>query len=171
MTAATLRLPPGDARLVALAAAYHLGRPGAETGAAAAGRGGPGLAPLLALAEEQAGRAEAAIEVTPWQLSRLGAALHGTANELKQHGLGGGRSAAPGFDAALARLFPGLADEDGGALDLASRAVLLRRRLDAAVREADARLAAERRDAEGAQAAPRPDSGSGGRPRWRFWRR
>ena len=112
MTAATLRLQPGDARLVALAAAYHLGRPGAET----AGRSGPGLAPLLAIAEGQAGRGEAAIEVTPWQLSRLGAALHGTANELKQHGLGGGRSAAPGFDAALARLFPGLADEDGGVL-------------------------------------------------------
>ena len=82
-----------------------------------------------------------------------------------------GRSVVPGFAGAFARLFPDHAAEEGGALDLASQGVMLRRRLDAAVREAAAQLEAAR--AAEAEHARSGDGDSGERRGlWRrLWRR
>ena len=152
----TIQLQPADARLAALAGVNHLGRPGSELDAATLQPHEAGLGPLQPVIEGQLGLAVTTLDVTPYQLSRLGEALHGTVNELKQYELSEGRSVVPGFAAAFARLFPDHAGEEGGALDLASQGVMLRRRLDTAVREA----AAERAAAENA-------AGRKGRSLWR----
>ena len=163
----TIRLQPHDARLAALAVVYHLGRPGSELDAATLQPHEAGLGPLQPVIDDQLGLAVTTIDVTPYQLSRLGEALHGTVNELKQYELSEGRSVVPGFAAAFARLFPDLAAEEGGALDLASQGVMLRRRLDAAVREAAAQVEAERAaEAERASAEAAPSG-----ERRSLWRR
>ncbi len=161
---ASIQLQPTDARIVALAVVYHLGRPGSELDAATLRRHELGLGPLQSAIESQLGLAEAKLELSPYQLSRLGEAVLGTVNELKQHELSEGRSVVPGFAEALVRLFPEQASSEGGALDLASQGVLLRRRLDTAVREADAQLQAAR------EAQPEEASARRG-PWWKFWRR
>lgn len=173
---ATIQLQPDDARLAALAVVYHLGRPGSELDAATLQPHDAGLGPLQPVIDGQLGLAVTTLDVTPYQLSRLGEALHGTVNELKQYELSEGRSAVPGFAEAFTRLFPDHASEGGGALDLASQGVMLRRRLDAAVREAAAQLEAARAaEAErtASQDAADADVGDGERRSlWRrFWRR
>ena len=167
----TIRLQPDDARLAALAVVYHLGRPGSELDAATLQRHELGLGPLQPALEEQLRLAVTTIDLTAYQLSRLGEALHGTVNELKQYEMSEGRSVVPGFAQAFARLFPDHAAEEGGALDLAAQGVMLRRRLDAAVREAAAQVEAAR--AAEAQSARSADTPSGGkRSLWRrIWRR
>ncbi len=160
---ATLDLQPQDARLVYLAIVYHLGRPGSETDAATIQRHDLGLGPVREPLEGQLEQARATLDLSPYQLARLGEALHGTVNELKQHELSGGRSVVPGFAEALHRLFPETADGGVGALDVARDAVMLRRRLDAAVKEAEAQVAAAR---EGAAQAERVK-----RPWWKVWQR
>ena len=167
----TIQLQPEDARLAALAVVYHLGRPGSELDAATLQPHEAGLGPLQPAIERQLGFAVTTIDVTPYQLSRLGEALHGTVNELKQYELSEGRSAVPGFAEAFTRLFPEHAAEGGGALDLASQGVLLRRRLDAAVRDAVAQVEAARAaEAEGSaaeSAAAERAAGQQGRGLWR----
>lgn len=147
---ATFQLHLHDARLVALAITYHLGRPGSETDAATLQRHSLGLGPVLEVLDPQLdGHAEepgsVEVEFSAYQVTRLGAALHGTVNELKQFGMAGGRSAVPGFAEAFARHFPEAAE--GGpvdAMDLVPDAVGLRRRFDAAIREAEAEVEAAR---------------------------
>lgn len=164
---AVLTLGEQDARIVALAVAYHLGRPGSETDPDTLRRHDLGLRPVQAALAPQLGHAQATIELTPYQLHRLDEALLGLTNELKQYELARRRSAVPGFEVAIARLFPALAPDAAGddesALDLVTHVVLLRRRLAAAVADAAAALAAGR---EAVVAATRAR-----RPRWQFWRR
>ncbi len=147
---ATFQLHLHDAHLVALAIVYHLGRPGSETDAATLQRHSLGLGPVLDVLDPQldghARETESVeVELSAYQVTRLGAALHGTVNELKQFGMAGGRSAVPGFAEAFARHFP---DAAGGgavdAMDLVPDAVGLRRRFDAAIREAEAEVEAAR---------------------------
>ena len=161
----TIQLQPEDARLAALAVVYHLGRPGSELDAATLQPHEAGLGPLQPAIEGQLGLAVTTLDVTAYQLSRLGEALHGTVNELKQYELSEGRSVVPGFAEAFARLFPEHASEGGGALDLASQGVMLRRRLDAAVREAAAQVEAAR--AAEAAAAAEDAADQKGRGLWR----
>ena len=165
---ATLSLRDDDARLVYLATVYHLGRPGSEIDATAPAEHGPGLAAVRDALEPQLERAEATLELSGYQLSRVGRALHGVVNELKQYEMAGGRSAVPAFAETVARLFPETLSGGGAALDLAQRAVMLRRRLDAAVREADAALASASE-----AAAVRADPVAVDKPRrwWQGWRR
>lgn len=146
---ATFHLHLPDARLVALAIHYHLGRPGSETDAATLQRHSLGLGPVLDALEPQLDRATESgpieVELSAYQVTRLGAALHGTVNELKQFGMADGRSAVPGFAEAFGRLFPEAAEGEAlDALDLVPDAVGLRRRLDASVREAEAEVEAAR---------------------------
>ena len=148
---ATFHLHLPEARIVSLAITYHLGRPGSETDAATLQRHSLGLGPVLeALGPQLDGDAGASevveLELSAYQVTRLGAALHGTVNELKQFGMADGRSAVPGFAEAFARLFPDATEDGGGAdaLDLGPHAVGLRRRLAEAVREAEAEVEAAR---------------------------
>ncbi len=148
---ATFHLHLPEARIVALAITYHLGRPGSETDAATLQRHSLGLGPVLDALEpeldaDSAGSEVIELELSAYQVTRLGAALHGTVNELKQFGMADGRSAVPGFAEAFERLFPDATEDGRGAdaLDLVPHAVGLRRRLAAAVREAEAEVDAAR---------------------------
>ena len=146
---ATFHLHLPDARVVALAITYHLGRPGSETDAVTLQRHSLGLGPVLEALGPQLGAAAGEsevveLELSAYQVTRLGAALHGTVNELKQFGMADGRSAVPGFAEAFGRLFPDATGSElgAGALDLVPHAVGLRRRLAAAVREAETEVEA-----------------------------
>ena len=159
---AILTLGEQDARIVALAVTYHLGRPGSETDPDTLLRHDLGLGPVQATLAPQIGRAQATLELSPYQLQRLDESLLGLTNELKQYELAQRRSAVPGFEEAISRLFPALAftadgERDDSTLDLVTHVVLLRRRLGAAVAEAEATLAAERAaTAEATRAARQP---------------
>lgn len=160
-----LRQP--EAQLLYLATLYHLGRPGSEVDTLTRQPLAGGLAPVRAALDRQLALASSTLDVSDFQLGRLGEALLGLVNELKQIGISG-RSVAPGLFEALARLYPEVTPEDpGAALDIAGEATMLRRRLDSAVRTAAAALEAARMEQASAAAVA-----SGGRPkRWRFWNR
>ena len=138
-----------DARIVALAVTYHLGRPGSETDPATLQRHDLGLAPVGRALDPQLERAEVQLELSPYQLHRLDEALLGVVNELKQYDMSHRHSAVPGFETAIRLLFPELtpehedAEEVPGPLDLVTRVVMLRRRLEAAVRQANAEVEAQ----------------------------
>ena len=152
-----ISLQNADARVAYLATVYHLGRPGSETDALTLERHPHGLGAVREAMEPAIERAVVELELSEYQLSRLGEALLGTVNELKQLEMAQGRSAVPGFAETIARLFPALGDEPGAALDLARQAVMLRRRLDAAVGEANAAVeAARERQAEERARTRRP---------------
>ncbi len=151
-----------DLRLVYLATVYHLGRPGSESDAGTLAPHTRGLGPVRDELEPQIGRAVATVELSDYQLARLGQALHGVANELKQYEMAQRRSAVPGFSEAMQRLFPGEQDP-GAALDLVEQAVMLRRRLDGAVAAAESAVEAAR---EQQAAAAR----SGRRAWWQVWK-
>lgn len=160
-----LALRQSEARLLYLATIYHLGRPGSEVDALTRQPLDAGLAPVRSALESQLELATAALALSDFQVGRLGEALLGLVNELKQIGLSG-RSVAPGVLEALTRLYPDVTSEDpGAALDIAGEATMLRRRLDSAVRDANAALEAERAAAEAAAEAALRRRG------WRFWRR
>ena len=131
-----LSLNSDATRLIALAVVYHLGRPGSELDPTTLQRHEIGLGPLQQTIEDHLPNTEMSLEISSYQLSRLGEALHGTINELKQYELSEGRSVIPGFAEAIVRLFPAHVNEQGGTLDLASQAVLLRRQLSKAISEA-----------------------------------
>src|SRR5262245_6407450 len=120
----TLTLGEHDARIVALAVTYHLGRPGSETDPETLQRHDLGLGPLEAPLAQQIGRAQATLEVSPYQLHRLDESLLGLTNELKQYELSQRRSAVPDLEDTIARLFPALGpseeteEDEDTALDL-----------------------------------------------------
>jgi hypothetical protein len=152
-------------RLLALATVYHLGRPGSELDATTLERHQLGLSGVLPSLEAQLDRPAVEVELTDYQLHRLGEALLGVVNELKQFEMSEGRSVVPGFSAALARLFPdATADHAGGALELVAHAMGLRRRLDIAIREASANVEASR-------AAALEQASRERRRWWQRWRR
>lgn len=150
-----------DARIVALAVTYHLGRPGSETDPATLQRHDLGLAPVGRALDPQLDRAEVQLDLSPYQLHRLDEALLGVVNELKQYDMSHRHSAVPGFETAIRLLFPELTPEHEesedipGPLDLVTRAVMLRRRLDSAVRAANAELEAQRAAAEAERTSKR----------------
>ncbi len=153
-----------DARIAYLATVYHLGRPGAEIAAEAAGRADFGLRAvhddLLPLLDQ----AVVEVELSPFQVVRLGTALLGVSNELKQYGIADGRSTVPRFEESMAFLFPEVVADPGSAMDLAGQPVALRRRIDLAVTQAEAEIAATQAEADEQQRAER------GRW-WQVWRR
>lgn len=176
-----LTLPTTEARIVYLATVYHLGRPGSETDAATLQPHGLGLgavrpaleAHIESIAREpHAGQAAVEADLSAYQFDRLGEALLGLINELKQYDLTRGRSAVPGFDEAVRRAFPEVhatTTGDGGsgggeALDLVTHVMALHRRLAPAIGEAreDVRQARETQ-AEAERAA--------GRRWWQLWKR
>ena len=164
-----LQLANEDARIVALALAYHLARPGSETDPETLQHHDLGLGRVMDALAPQIEQARVELDVTAYQLHRLDEALLGATNELKQYEMAQRRSSVPHFEETLGRLFPELArdvtvaEEAASALDLVERVVMLRRRLTAVVQAAETALAAER---EAAAAAARA------RPRWwQFWKR
>ncbi len=163
-----LRLPRHQARLVALAVAYHLARPGAELDPSTMRDYAHGLAELPVALDPQLEAEAATVELTPLQVTLLATALSSVLNELKMYSVFDAmsgtsarpRSTAPGFDEALRILFPRIVAEPAYASELAEEMVVLRRQLPL---ERARALLAEERDAAAAD--------RGGRKRWQFWRR
>lgn len=168
MTRFALTLPQHQARLVALAVAYHLARPGSEIDPLTLGRYTHGLAEVPAALDPQLSAHEASLELSPLQLTLLGTALSSIVNELKMFPMldtmsGASprpRSTAPGFDRALRSLFPQVSADPAYALQLAEDAVMLRRQLP--LQRARQLLQEEREAPEKAPQRKKP---------WRFWKR
>lgn len=153
-----------DARVVYLATVYHLGRPGSESVAEAAQRSDLGLRAVHDELLPRLDQAVVEVALSPYQVLRLATALLGVSNELKQFGIANGRSSVPRFAETMAFLFPETTEDPGAAMDLARQPVELRRRIDAAVSQAEAEIEAARAEQEALQRTER------GRW-WQLWRR
>jgi len=169
MTRFALRLPQRQARLVALAVAYHLARPGSELDHDTMQEYEHGLAEVAHALEPQLDAETATLQIDSLQVTLLSAALSSVINELKIYsvfdtmagGSGRPRSTAPGFDDKLRALFPVVAADPPAASDLAGDATMLRRQLPLA-RARDA-LEDERRAAEQKERARKKP--------WQFWKK
>lgn len=174
MTRFALRLPQHQARLVALAVAYHLARPGSELDPDTMAEYEHGLAEVPAALEPQLDAEFATLDLTPLQVALLSTALSSVINELKMYSVfdtmagtsARPRSTAPGFDDRLRSLFLQVTGDPSYASQLAEDAMMLRRQLPSdrarqLLEEPDAR-----RERHVAQEAAR----AGKRP-WQFWKR
>lgn len=124
-----------DAKLVFLALAYHLGRPGSELDPISKQPVVHGLADVARDLQPQLRSAVATVALNADQATRLLSAMAGSITELKAYPLlelqaGRARkSTVPGFDTTLLHLFPDVEDDTENAIDLAERMLLLRRRI------------------------------------------
>ncbi|MGE0058439.1 MAG: hypothetical protein AB7T32_10695 [Dehalococcoidia bacterium] len=134
-----LSLQSDDARLVYLAVAYHLGRPGSELDPTTKMPVERGLADTARELQPQLRMAVATITLEPDQRTRLQSAMLGTITELKAFSMleprvmddgTTRRSTVPGFDRTLLHLFPELEEEPAAALDVAEQMLMLKRRFD-----------------------------------------
>ena len=151
-----LTLPQHEARLAFLAVLYHLARPGSEIDRDTLTVIQHGLAEVMPQLEEQIDANSARLELSAYQLSRLSEAMLGAINELKAYPMldtmsGGSRrtrSTAAGFDEALRRLFPPVALDANYATRLAEDMVMLWRRMESAVSQAETEMDTQRRRAQ-----------------------
>jgi hypothetical protein len=160
---ATIQLQNNDARITYLAVVYHLGRPGSEIDPETLGEHRAALQPLLELLRSQLEQAVVTVETNSGQVQRIGQALSGVSNELRQYGLSG-TSMISGFGETVIRFWPEVETDPGSTADLVRFAVMLRRRLDSVITEAGAELATAAVAADAARRARR------GRW-WQVWRR
>ena len=126
-----LSLRQEDARLVFLAVAYHLGRPGSELDPITKQPVEHGLAETARDLQPQLRNAVATLHLIDSQMKRLQSGMLGSITELKAYGvLGAQKSTVPGFDGALRHLFPEMEEDAENALSIAEQMLLLKRRLD-----------------------------------------
>lgn len=138
MKEVTLQLRSEDAKLVFLAVAYHLGRPGSELDPVTKQPVEHGLAEVASSLQPQLRMAVATITLRHNQAKRLLSAMHGSITELKAYAmLGAGtaeapghRSTVPGFDGSLRHLFPEVEEDGDEPLEIAERVLNLRRRFE-----------------------------------------
>jgi hypothetical protein len=163
-----LRLPQHQARIVALAIAYHLSRPGSELDPDTLSDYRHGLRELQPVIDAQVESEAATLELMPLQAVLLSTALSSVVSELKMYSvfdtMSGAsrrpRSTAPGFDDRLRSLFPEIAGDAEYASQLAEDVTMLRRELPSArAREV---IAEEKRAAEEARSRRRW---------WQVWKR
>jgi hypothetical protein len=138
-TEVALQLRQEDAKLVFLAVAYHLGRPGSELDPLTKQTVQHGLAEVAASLQPQLRLAVSTIELRANQSRRLLSAMLGSITELKAYSmLGAGsresetghRSTVPGFDSTLRHLYPEIEEDPDAPLAIAERMLVLRRRVD-----------------------------------------
>jgi len=154
-----LTLPQHEARLAFLAVLYHLARPGSEIDRDTLTVIEHGLAEIVPQLEEQIQANAARLELSAYQLSRLSEAMLGAINELKAYpmmdAMSGDsnrpRSTAAGFDEAMRRLFPPAALDANYATRLAEDMVMLWRRIESGVSQAQRELDTQRRAQEAAR--------------------
>ncbi|MBT5773761.1 MAG: hypothetical protein HOH95_05220 [Dehalococcoidia bacterium] len=159
----TLQLQNNDARIAYLAVVYHLGRPGSEIDPESLGVHRAALQPLLEVLRPQLEQAVVTVEANAGQVQRIGQALSGVSNELRQYGLSGSSMVA-GFSETVVGFWPEVAADQGAAADLVQFAVMLRRRLESEITSAVAELAA---DAAAVEAERQARRGAW----WQVWRR
>ena len=143
-----LQLRSEDANVVYLATVYHLGRPGSELDPTTFQRHDLGLQSVHDELLPRLGQAVVEIEVSPYQVTRIGEALLGVTNELKQFAIANGRSAVPRFTETLHFLYPETKDDPGIAMDLVQHPVMLHNRMAGAISDARAALEVAAREAE-----------------------
>jgi hypothetical protein len=138
MSVVETQLQQKDARLVFLAVAYHLGRPGSELDPMTKQPVEHGLAEVAARLQPQLAADVASVSLSQDQAKRLLSGMLGTISELKAYpmlglraGPDGRRSTVPGFDRSLTHLFPEVEEDSQAALDVAESMLMLRRRLNA----------------------------------------
>lgn len=138
MNEVTLQLRSEDAKLVFLAVAYHLGRPGSELDPMTKQPVEHGLAEVASSLQPQLRMAVATMTLRHNQAQRLLSAMLGSITELKAYAmLGAGtqeapghRSTVPGFDGTLRHLFPEVEEDQEEPLQLAERVLHLRRKIE-----------------------------------------
>ena len=135
-----LSLRQEDAKLVYLAVAYHLGRPGSELDPETKQPIEHGLAEVARDLQPQLKLAAVRLSLREPQIAKLASGMLGSITELKAYPMlelrspdegGGRRSTVPGFDRSLRHLFPAVEDDADAAVDIAECMVMLKRRLDA----------------------------------------
>jgi hypothetical protein len=163
-----IQLPQHQARLIALAIAYHLSRPGSEIDPDTLSDYKHGLRELQPLIDSQVESDSATLELMPLQAVLLTTALSSVVSELKMYSvfdtMAGAsrrpRSTAAGFDERLRSLFPAIAGDAEYASQLAEDVTMLRRELPSArAREV---IAEEKRAADEARS---------GKRWWQVWKR
>jgi hypothetical protein len=137
MSVVDIQLQQSDARLVFLAVAYHLGRPGSELDPLTKQPVEHGLAEVAAGLQPQLAGEAATVSLSQDQAKRLLSGMLGTISELKAYpmlglraGPDGRRSTVPGFDRSLTHLFPAVEEDSQVSLDVAESMLMLRRRLE-----------------------------------------
>lgn len=152
-----------------LALIYHLGRPGSEIDPQTLKQTEHGLLEVAQTLHPQLNAPAAVVDLQPYQLVRLGQAMLGTINELKAYPMLRSwsrdareeHSTVLGFDEVLTALFPDVIEDENVSFDLAEAMMMLRRRLDSVLREAEETLRTEQ---EATRETKSPRS-------WQFWRR
>jgi hypothetical protein len=134
-----LQLRQEDAKLVFLAIAYHLGRPGSELDPITKQPVEHGLAETARDLQPQLRMAVSTLRLRDNQVKRLQSGMLGSITELKAYPMlelrtdtegGGRRSTVPGFDSSLRHLFPEVDEDVEASLEIAERMLMLKRRLD-----------------------------------------
>ena len=153
-----LKLTHDEPRLVYLALVYHLGRPGSELDPNTKLPVERGLREVKVALGKDIESDEAVIELDDDQFRKLLSAIYGCVNELRvYHMRNGAESTVARFTETARSLFPEIADAPEAALDISEAMMMLHRRMESAVRRAEAGSAPE--------SAPKP-----GR-RWPFGRK
>jgi len=169
MTTFRVRLPQRQARLVSLAVAYHLARPGSEIDRETMRDYQHGLREVQPILEAQADQEHVIFDLNPLQGTLLSTAFSSTLSELKMYSLvdtmagdsNRPRSTAHGFDDRLRHLFPEVTGDPSYASTLAEEMAMLRREMPFA--KAREMLEEERQAAE-------LQKGRRKKP-WQFWKR
>lgn len=143
-----LQLRSEDARIVYLATIYHLGRPGSETHPDTLQKHDLGLRPIHDEILPRLNQAVVEVEASPYQVIRLGEALLGLGNELKQFAISNGQSMVPRFVETVHELYPETVEDPGAAMDLVQHPVMLRNRMSYALEQAQAEVERARSEAE-----------------------
>ncbi|MBI2724234.1 MAG: hypothetical protein HYX50_04140 [Chloroflexi bacterium] len=132
-----LKLTHDEPRLVYLALVYHLGRPGSELDPVTMQPQEHGLRETKVALGSALDAPEAVIELDAARFERLLSALLGSVTELRgSHMRDGAPSSVPRFTETARSLFPALAADPAVALELAEAMMMLRRRMERAVRGA-----------------------------------
>ena len=139
MAPVDVQLRQEDAKLVFLAVAYHLGRPGSELDPITKQPVEHGLAEVASNLQPQLANAVATISLRESQAKRLLSGMLGSITELKAYPMlqprvdaegGGRRSSVAGFDRSLRHLFPEVEDDPEESYGIAERMLMLKRRMD-----------------------------------------
>jgi hypothetical protein len=134
-----LNLRQEDAKLIYLAIAYHLGRPGSELDPITKQPVEHGLAEVARDLQPQLRLAVAQVTLNDNQMKRLTSGMLGSITELKAYPMlqplseedgGGRRSSVRGFDRSLRHLFPEVDEDSEAAYEVAERMLMLKRQID-----------------------------------------
>ena len=119
-----------DIKFAYLATIYNLGSPGntlKETNR---------ISEIRDLLKDDIHKATSTIALSNAEIIKLGGALNGVINELKQFAIGNGRSMVPDFSNAVELLFPETKLDPGIAMDLIESPVKLKQRLSINISDA-----------------------------------